>query len=789
MSDVLQKAKNRIRQELEVTIKAILFEGADGQISGEVNQAVCNTIEAIFIHGLKDAFFLKGSRYSKYPEPNFWPFVSKFTHKSVKNQINGQNQIKNEIGKGRAWIRIIMNEGALEHYISMISKDTQQLQQFYGEAAFLRDSDKVETFIGYLKALSKVKLNVPTNSTFLNTWTPTPLVLAGLMHEKSVKVSSLITSKKEIDGGHTSFSLLSKTSVKGSRTSLQSKEDDERSSVYSHPSLVDGQMEAATTSDLSSEVVVRRSKGRRRGLSQSSSESHSLYSLSNASSTQKLAHDTFDSVATNKPKTSKDACETSVGQRDNNNTVTCSDDVTSSNQEESVNEATINDSEVKKDRSSASDQFNKGKIRGEISDLGNEGHNSTNKHTNIEVTVDLQDSPEVKEGIEVTKVLGRSEELVGSSFIVNTSFTDDSANDEKSLKLEANEDKLEPEEELVPSNCGNSLLGKGWDGMSGPSGLSSNASSLTSSEPLIPFGEAMKDVVNNQITPDSRSGTEEPSELFEKEEPVIIEAENLPDLNEANEMVKEKELYIILTTIPIEKGLDSQGFRCPNCRRSIGASFGNFKLCHFDGLHYCDHCFKKFVECPIPARILFNWDHRSRVVTRTAYNTIQSVYEKPLFKIDAVNKFLYNEADDLDKIRRLREKLSLVSMYLLSCKQSVAEDLKRRLWPNDYLYTDIHMYSLKDLENVPTGVLERRLNTVINFAVEHVASCVLCIQKGFICEICNSRKVVYSFQTDVTYRCKKCFSVYHKTCMEGKECPRCLRQRRNELRLKQMESF
>ena len=35
----------------------------------DTTQAICNVIEAIFIHGLKDAFFLKSSRYSKYPEP------------------------------------------------------------------------------------------------------------------------------------------------------------------------------------------------------------------------------------------------------------------------------------------------------------------------------------------------------------------------------------------------------------------------------------------------------------------------------------------------------------------------------------------------------------------------------------------------------------------------------------------------------------------------------------------------------------------------------------------------
>uniref|UniRef100_A0A915CST0 Secreted protein n=1 Tax=Ditylenchus dipsaci TaxID=166011 RepID=A0A915CST0_9BILA len=54
----------------------------------------------------------------------------------------------------------------------------------------------------------------------------------------------------------------------------------------------------------------------------------------------------------------------------------------------------------------------------------------------------------------------------------------------------------------------------------------------------------------------------------------------------------------------------------------------------------------------------------------------------------------------------MRTKLSLAVMYLLSCKQSIAEDIKRRaascsrgLWPSDYLYTDIHLYSITGLEN------------------------------------------------------------------------------------------
>jgi hypothetical protein len=37
-------------------------------------------------------------------------------------------QIKTEIGKSRAWIRLVLNEGSLENYVQMISKDEGQLK-------------------------------------------------------------------------------------------------------------------------------------------------------------------------------------------------------------------------------------------------------------------------------------------------------------------------------------------------------------------------------------------------------------------------------------------------------------------------------------------------------------------------------------------------------------------------------------------------------------------------------------------------------------------------------------
>ncbi|KAI3419665.1 hypothetical protein GPALN_004099 [Globodera pallida] len=182
--DNLSSTKRSILRELETTIELVAstsVDFVDNQLSGDLTQALCTVVEAIFIHGLRDAFFLKGSRHSNKPSPNFWPFVSKYTHRSIKTQISTLNQIHNEIGRARAWIRIVLNEYALDHYISLFSKDTKQMNQFYAVDAFLRDSECISSLDALLKRLNGIRIAAPTNSSLLNAWTPSPLMLAGLI--------------------------------------------------------------------------------------------------------------------------------------------------------------------------------------------------------------------------------------------------------------------------------------------------------------------------------------------------------------------------------------------------------------------------------------------------------------------------------------------------------------------------------------------------------------------------------------------------------------------------------
>lgn len=238
----------------------------------------------------------------------------------------------------------------------------------------------------------------------------------------------------------------------------------------------------------------------------------------------------------------------------------------------------------------------------------------------------------------------------------------------------------------------------------------------------------------------------------------------------------------ILTTLSLERGLTAQSFKCAGCQRSIGLSNGKAKVCNYSGWYYCSSCHvdDSFL---IPARIVHNWDTSKYKVSKQAKEFLEYVYEEPLIDIQQQNPMLYGHAEPLATVVRLRQRLKSLRAYLFSCRAAVAEDLRRRIFPREYLLQQIHLYSLADLQQVIEGKLAPFLGKVIKFATSHVYSCSLCSQKGFICEICNNGEILYPFEDISTSRCESCGAVFHAECKEKSvPCPRCVRR---ELQMKQ----
>jgi len=276
-----------------------------------------------------------------------------------------------------------------------------------------------------------------------------------------------------------------------------------------------------------------------------------------------------------------------------------------------------------------------------------------------------------------------------------------------------------------------------------------------------------------------------PSSLHDSGPISPTQDENIQDMNYEivplssslkSEHNDEKTQFLLdhITTIGLERGLDKQSFQCAGCGRPIGLIYGQFRVCYYDGGYYCLECHLD-EEHIIPARIIHSWDFQPHKVTKLAKSFLMKIEEEPLFHIDEINPTLYNAVPDLNEVKILRIQLQHLKGYILTCKNGIAEDFRKRLWPREYLCDDVHQYSALDLVQVHTGQLANHLRKVIIQFSKHVYKCSLCSQKGFICEICGSQKIIYPFEVISTVQCHRCLSVYHKSCMKDKSCAKCLR--------------
>lgn len=287
--------------------------------------------------------------------------------------------------------------------------------------------------------------------------------------------------------------------------------------------------------------------------------------------------------------------------------------------------------------------------------------------------------------------------------------------------------------------------------------------------------------------------------------------------------------------VQIELGLDKQDYKCNRCARPIGMVYGRSRLCKYDGLHYCLDC-NQDEKAVIPARVIHNWDFSRYTISRENKEKLDLVENEPLINVKLANPLLYQYNASMKECLQLRTQLFYLHAYLFTCQESVALDLRKQVWPSEHLFEHIHLYSLNDLQQVgdrpllygrrnllqnflkkvrsltkalisvlfatlhhqvQNGTLFINLKKSISLAKKHVLTCVLCSQKGFICEICNNPRIIYPFDVDTTYRCDNCKTCFHLNCIvqtgsqsagpnassltpspkktKHKPCPRCLR--------------
>ncbi|XP_038658585.1 protein associated with UVRAG as autophagy enhancer isoform X2 [Scyliorhinus canicula] len=232
-----------------------------------------------------------------------------------------------------------------------------------------------------------------------------------------------------------------------------------------------------------------------------------------------------------------------------------------------------------------------------------------------------------------------------------------------------------------------------------------------------------------------------------------------------------------------ETVIAAQNSMCAGCGTPIEQKYiKKLRYCEYLGKYFCECCHHN-EESPIPGRILMKWDFSKHPVCHFSKQLLESIWHDPLFNIFYINKSLYNTVKELRKAKEIQEQLIHIKKLLKTCR--LAERAMVEFWQIcPHLTEELHLYSLNDLMMVKRGLLVTGLKYTLKNVLAHVERCELCMAKGFICEFCKSRDIIFPFQIDQCKRCCVCKACFHKECFKTEQCPKCARiQARKELLL------
>uniref|UniRef100_A0A3B4ZUZ5 Rubicon like autophagy enhancer n=1 Tax=Stegastes partitus TaxID=144197 RepID=A0A3B4ZUZ5_9TELE len=196
----------------------------------------------------------------------------------------------------------------------------------------------------------------------------------------------------------------------------------------------------------------------------------------------------------------------------------------------------------------------------------------------------------------------------------------------------------------------------------------------------------------------------------------------------------------------------SQHFLCAGCGTEVEPSeFTKLRYCEYLGRYFCDCCHSGS-EAVIPGRVLSCWDFGRCSVSDFSKQLLDSVWNQPLFDLNCVGKTLYGRVKELDRFRELQEQLLGIKKLLKTCRFSGSVLAEFGQLPA-HLLEKLHLFSMDDLFRVKKGQLLLQARNLLHSAIDHVENCQLCLARGFICEFCREKDVIFPFQTDTCKRC------------------------------------
>ncbi|KAJ9568115.1 hypothetical protein OSB04_004081 [Centaurea solstitialis] len=175
------------------------------------------------------------------------------------------------------------------------------------------------------------------------------------------------------------------------------------------------------------------------------------------------------------------------------------------------------------------------------------------------------------------------------------------------------------------------------------------------------------------------------------------------------------------------------------------------------------------VSAILPARVLHSWDFTEYPVSQLAKSYLDSIHDKPMLCVSAVNPFLFSKVPPLQHVINVRKRIGRMLPYVrCPFRRSIYKGVGSRR----YILESSDFFALKDLVDLSKGVfaaLPVMVETISKKIVDHITDeCLICYDVGVPCgarQACDDpSSLIFPFQEGEIERCKRCELVYHKAC-------------------------
>lgn len=718
------------------------------------------------------------------PETNFWLAAVTFSPKRVVQAVGALKQIRGDVGRSRAWVRLALNDGEVVNYLSAM-KDSKLLSDFYEKDALIRDLETMDVIIKYLLGIQVYKFELALNSSILNRWQTPPLIMCGLWVPDRVEeeppaeavdaVSELDQAEKAEAEAEAQKAALQRFRPVYSESFLSrfvensgywreiqiSNEPRASARGFSDPPALTILLvfrgllneDEALALILKSTGSGTRSRSSQKTTPPDSAQNSPVDSGPLTRRMKRAAQKNPDSPLAKVPEEvrlaskggsggsggSEETDVDSVEKAEPSSSSEMSRDLTATDSEQNAAPGELNATK-ESDSSFGEDSFD---VYAMADESGSADENGSGARA--------QTGPRTDTGY-----IGRIIEEIENEYKMSRQSSSASASASSSMKEREGMNAFSSAGQFIADVVAIPRL----------SGFI---------ESWYPFNaDKHFDAAGKKRKKRRKTNETTPKTGFTLKDDYSVAGLNVEDSHYMMEL---------FDRTPAEVGLDRQDYQCHGCTKAIGAIFGAAKVCAYTKRYYCDECHSD-QSAAIPTKIVHAWDLRPFRVCDKAKQFLDTIRVEPIIDIKSFHKSIFNQFSScpVAPVLTLRKKLHYMHVYLLTCRdQEPLEGLRVLLGDREYLHGSVDMYSVRDLEEIGNGKLLELLEKAANHCTDHIDGCLLCSGKGFICEICRGEDVVYPFSDKIT-QCEKCCTVFHAECSNKiQSCPKCDRYESRDL--------